>query len=766
MLRRFLYFIPILIGLVLAALIAAGLYAEEERYAHESRLGVFYKLSSIQGGLETGVNSRLHLAGALRSFVALEPDIDQPAFAKLVRRLFGTVTGIRHVELARNNIITHIYPEQKNGSALGRNLLVDFPVEIMALTQRAVASRQTQVSGPMQTLDGGKAIIAVTPVYLPFQPPSGPATYWGAIVMFIDTKTLLREAGIGFGSPDIDVAIREPGAMPGQGSVLYGDETVFSLNPVVMSTSIPGGYWQVGAVPVGGWSESPNHAFIVYFGGGSALLLTLLLMSVIVLLLNRIEEREKYRLLVQTAKSIILRIDMEGTITFCNEYAEEFFGYDPGELPGKSIIGTLITEGSLGGGSVKRYVTRLLKNPTTHPFNENINVRKNGEMVWVAWANKPVMARDGTMVELLCVGTNITDRKLMEEALKHNERQYRMLAENVTDIILGMDADMRITYVSPSDRVSRGFERHEVLGRPLGDFLSRRSEHVLEKTLATLTSQIGEGQTAPATTLDMEFTCADNSTLWLETRIVLLLNEEGELIGMQGVARDVTERKQAQNLRDDVERMARHDLKTPLSAVIGLPAEIRRAGDLTVTQGAMLETIENAGEAMLNLIDRSLDLFKMECGTYVLRRTRVDVLPILERIKNEIRTSLREKGISLGIEIVDSSNDGSFPVQVEEGLFRSMLSNLLVNAVQASPDGGSIAITLSRSDMATIVIRNTGEVPEYLRASFFDKYATGQGTGSGLGTHSARLVARTHGGDITVDICKPGETSLVVTLPL
>jgi signal transduction histidine kinase len=270
----------------------------------------------------------------------------------------------------------------------------------------------------------------------------------------------------------------------------------------------------------------------------------------------------------------------------------------------------------------------------------------------------------------------------------------------------------------------------------------------------------------PSETLDLEFICSNGSTIWLETHLGILLNEDGEKIGMQGVSRDISDRKLAEALRDDVERMARHDLKTPLGAVVGLPGEIRRLGDLTKAQEGMLSTIEDAGNTMLHLINRSLDLFKMECGTYILKKKTVDILNILEQIKTETRPVMREKGISVGIEIQGTTSD-KFLATVEEDLFKSMLSNLIINAIQASPEGGSISIVMERDKaVCRITICNHGEVAKPLRDVFFDKYSSSnESSGSGLGTYSARLIARTHGGEIKVNTNQPGKTCVSVTLP-
>lgn len=764
--RRIAYIIPLILGIALAGALAAGVYAEQQRHAQKSRLDVFYKLSAVQSGFEHGLNTRLQLAGAIRSFVMLNPRLTQSDFSLFSRGLLREVSGVRSVELARANVVSHVFPDQESGQTIGRNLLTDYPADVRELVRRAMKTRQRQISPPVALLQGGSAIIAVTPVYLPGSVVNGGKVYWGQVVMFIDANTLYRESGLGKQSSTLEIALRRESQSAAQGVMLFGRDSVFEMDPVTMSVRVPGGYWQMAAVPAGGWTDSPKLGMISMGGAASILAVSGLLWATLYFLLGGIAERERYRDLIQSAKTIILRLDLSGCISFCNEHAEHFFGYEPGELIGKPLAGTLTTEKSPDGESMKRFVNRALQNPSLNIFNETVNTRKSGEMVWVSWANEPVLDRDGALVELLCVGTDITDRKLMEEALKQSERQYRLLADNVTDVIIGLDVEGRYTYVSPSDQALRGFGRHDVLSRPIGDFLTPRSARIFAEGMESLVARMEPGGKPPSMTLDLEFTCADDGSVWLETRFGLLLNDSGELIGVQGVGRDISDRKRAEALRDDVERMARHDLKTPLGAVVGLPGEIRRMGALSPVQETMLSTIENAGEAMLQLINRSLDLFKMESGSYGLSKSSVDVIQVLECIKSETRAIVREKGISMGIEVKGQPSVERFHATAEETLFRSMLSNLVLNAFQASPTGGAVTVSLDNSETVSITICNKGEVPEAVRETFFDKYSSaGNSSGSGLGTYSARLIARTHGGDIALNTGTPGQTCVTITLP-
>jgi PAS domain S-box-containing protein len=763
MLKRITYLIPPLIGLIVAVMVYAGYRADQDYNAQKVRARVVQSLNEGKASLDSAIGSGVHLVSAMEAFLKVNPDLSQSQFAVLADALLVNMPAVRSLQLAKDDVVSHAYPSWSADKVFGHKLTQSGPVTLRTLIKRAKATGRRQILTPGEDVLGTEEIVILAPVFLPGQ--SFPESYWGMISVHLDASELFRTAGIGMAG-DVLLALRVKNPQDGRDAMLAGDPVVFEMAPLVRSIHVPSSEWTLAAAPGGGWTGSPYRNYILGFGLLAIVLIPASLWAVAAIIMGRLKDRERYYQLVHSAKSIILRVNMDGDIVFCNEYAEDFYGYEPDELLGKPLVGTLVPRKTLEGRSMRRYLARLLINPSAHPFNETMNVRKNGEIVWVAWANDAVRAKDGTSIGLLCVGTDITDRKLMEEALRQREKQYRLLAENVTDIIWGLDADYRFTFVSPSDEAVRGFKRSDVLGRPIQEFLTPSAKTRFKDVLRVLDGLANEQGSLASVTEDLEFTCADGGSVWLESHLGILFSEEGERIGLQGVSRDISDRKLAEALREDVERMARHDLKTPLGAVIGLPEEIRRHGHLDAAQEAMLSTIENAGASMLELINRSLDLYKMECGTYVLDRTTVDVLDVLEKIKAEALHHISEKGISVGIEVLEGEVNGSLPVSVDAELFHSMLGNLVTNALEASPETGSVSIVLAKRDGLTVIIRNQGEVPLSMRETFFDKYSTSSpARGSGLGTYSARLIARTHGGDVTVETGNPGETSVIVTLP-
>jgi PAS domain S-box-containing protein len=107
------------------------------------------------------------------------------------------------------------------------------------------------------------------------------------------------------------------------------------------------------------------------------------------------ESERKYRQLVQSANSIIIYFDSQGRITFLNKFGQDFFGYAEEEIIGQNIIETIVPEKDSQGRDLYDLVGDIIKHPDRHAYNENENVRKNGERVWIAWTNRTVIDSEG-----------------------------------------------------------------------------------------------------------------------------------------------------------------------------------------------------------------------------------------------------------------------------------------------------------------------------------------------------------------------------------
>ncbi|MBF0152221.1 MAG: hybrid sensor histidine kinase/response regulator [Magnetococcales bacterium] len=237
------------------------------------------------------------------------------------------------------------------------------------------------------------------------------------------------------------------------------------------------------------------------------------------------------------------------------------------------------------------------------------------------------------------------------------------------------------------------------------------------------------------------------------------------------IRRTLAEQNQAlvesARLREEVERMTHHDLKAPLAAVIGLPQVLLSDDNLTGEQEQHLQQIQDSGYRLLEMINRSLDLYKMEVGAYVYRPVPVDIIAIIKKIVQENRVLVRGNNLSLQILDEYGLTPDCFMIPGEEFLCHSLLTNLLKNAFEASPVGGQVTVDLRlKRGYAMIGIHNRGSVPLEIRDRIFDKFVTsGKQGGTGLGTYSAKRIAQTMGGEIALVDTEVGFTTIEVCLP-
>ncbi len=288
---------PYLLSLLAGYLVAASLFAvtlwvvylEEDKAREELRAQAVAQLSTVRARLEGIINSTLFLTRGLVAHVAARGDIGSEEFSGLAHELMSHSRHIRNIGLARNNVISHMYPLPGNASALGLRYL-DMPAQ-RGPVLRAMDSRRTVLAGPVELVQGGQGLINRTPIFLtPPQGPSGSGDYWGMASIVIDSETLLRDAGLRESNSWLVFALRGKDGLGEAGAVFLGDAALFERNPVLLDVTLPEGYWQLAAMPRAGWEPHLPHIPAMVLGG---LLLSLLLGALVYALL-----RDRYRLRV------------------------------------------------------------------------------------------------------------------------------------------------------------------------------------------------------------------------------------------------------------------------------------------------------------------------------------------------------------------------------------------------------------------------------------------------------------------------------------
>ncbi|MHC5747014.1 MAG: PAS domain S-box protein [Nostoc sp.] len=251
------------------------------------------------------------------------------------------------------------------------------------------------------------------------------------------------------------------------------------------------------------------------------------------------QSEAQYRDLVQTANCIILRWDGNGDIIFLNDYGQRLFGFDLDEIIGSNVIGTIVPETETSGRDLQTLMVDICQNPDNYLFNENENLCKNGDRVWIVWANKPILDAQGNLIEILSVGTDATERKRAEAALQESELKFRSIVENANDLIFVLSPEGIFTYHSPNVTALMGYSLEEIEGHSVVEFT--KPEDLAISAAALQQAITGE----KLTNIEVRLRHKNGSWRWFNFNTSTINTPSGE-IAIAGVGRDITERKQVE----------------------------------------------------------------------------------------------------------------------------------------------------------------------------------------------------------------------------
>lgn len=251
-------------------LLATGLLAQanQQRFQAAARANVLNQASTIRAQLEGYINSQLLLAETLAAYTATNPQVTQAEFAAIARLLRQKNPGIRSMNLAKDTIISHIYPLEGNEAALGLNLAAT-PQQKEAV-ERAIREKRAVVAGPVNLVQGGVAFINRTPIFIPT--PTG-EIYWGQASVLVNAEAVYAVGGLD--NPDLllAVALRGKDGLGAAGEVFWGDASIFEQHPVLLAVTLPNGSWQMAAIPRHGWTKTASTTVWIGLGGSAIALL-------------------------------------------------------------------------------------------------------------------------------------------------------------------------------------------------------------------------------------------------------------------------------------------------------------------------------------------------------------------------------------------------------------------------------------------------------------------------------------------------------------
>jgi two-component system phosphate regulon sensor histidine kinase PhoR len=325
-----------------------------------------------------------------------------------------------------------------------------------------------------------------------------------------------------------------------------------------------------------------------------------------------------------------------------------------------------------------------------------------------------------------------------------------------TDGVAVLDAGGRFVLVNPSLAAALGTPAERLIGQSLATFVVHPHHH--DGVTAALTAARTTGRWRG----ELRGPVEDGTPVVWD---VTLAPVDGT--GIAAVFRDVSEKHALEQLRADFLSMLVHDIKAPLTVILGY---VELLGDPPASLAMLEETlprIRESGEQIHGLVSNFLDLSRIESGRLRLDPRVIDLGELVHEVVEQYVPRARRKRIMLTHE-----REGRTAISADAPQLERVITNLLGNAIKYTPADGTVIVTTAvRDGAATVSVRDTGPgVPAELLPHLFEKYRRARESrrveGTGLGLFIAKTIAEAHGGRIAVETAPGAGSTFSVALPL
>ena len=450
------------------------------------------------------------------------------------------------------------------------------------------------------------------------------------------------------------------------------------------------------------------------------------------------EASRKERAIVENAADVICSIDADNKFTKISPACKKLWGYEPAELIGTRYLNLVISDDV----EETAIATRALREGQHTASFETRTYRKDRSIVTVLWSAFWSPSENS----MFCVAHDISERKLIEEALKESERRVRSIIENTLVSLIVIDRFGMIELVNPQTEKSFGYPAEAILDQNIGvlfpEFMAAE-ENFIEELFSQSSNRIA----------DLEMMRADGELFPVEFSLSLLETNEGTRYIANIL--DVSERQEFEKLKREFVSTVSHELRTPLTSIRGSLTLLNTGmmGNLNEKGMRMVSIAERNTIRLINLINDILDVERLASGRVDMQFDNAEVTSIVERSVESVRSFAEQHSVKIEADKTESK------VHADADRIIQVVINLLSNAVKFSPKDSTVNLAIKEEEQwveIRVIDRGRG-IPEKYKALVFERFqqvevsdAKRKG-GTGLGLAICKGIIEQHHGSIGVE---------------
>ena len=483
-----------------------------------------------------------------------------------------------------------------------------------------------------------------------------------------------------------------------------------------------------------------------------------------------LESEDRFRTITDGSIVGIYAIQ-EGIIVYANPKLAEIYGYEVSEMIGMRWEQVIYPEDI---PLVRENIRRREMGETESIHYEFRGLRKNREIIYIdVYGGRTTFRGKST-----AVGTqlDITDRKMIEEALRKSEERYRLITENMTDMVLVIDpSSMKLTYASPSTIKNLGISPEEALKKDPGKSISKAALEELSKIIGEFMEDVVAGSPCGVRHQEWEYTCENGSSKWFEACYSPVIDSAGILISVQGSHRDITDRKKIQQeLERKTEELIRsnndleqfsyivsHDLQEPLRMITSYMELLskRYKESLDESAGEFIHFAVDGAKRMKQLINDLLAYSRV--GTRGRSFEMINVQEVFNDVVQNLRLTMEENGATV--------TSGLLPYLMGDRVqIGQLLQNLIGNAIKFhrdEPPRIHVSAAMQEDEWIFTVKDNGIGIEPQFQICVFDIFRRLHNKkdyeGTGIGLAVCKKIVERHGGHIRVE-SEPGKGSTFI----